>query len=130
MRETKFRGRRLDTGEWVYGGYARLDSFNNPNGRHIIIKPNGDDFDVDEKTVGQYIGRKDKNGKEIYKGDILTKKYKIDLPTEYKNEVVQWDDSDCQFRAYESFFDQYPDIISDTDHMVIGNIHDNPEMVK
>ena len=57
MREIRFRAKRKDTGEWLY--WNLLDGFSYP--KEII----------DEDTVGQYTGLKDKNGKEIYEGDIL-----------------------------------------------------------
>lgn len=66
MREIKFRGKRLDNGEWIEGDLLRMLD-------HWFIFPNPapegiDKYAVDPATVGEFTGLKDKNGKEIYEG--------------------------------------------------------------
>lgn len=66
MREIKFRAKRKDNGEWVYGS---LDIGND----NWTVRPLlGSRFIVDPKTVGQFTGLCDKEGKEIFEGDVLS----------------------------------------------------------
>jgi uncharacterized phage protein (TIGR01671 family) len=80
-REILFKGKRIDTGEWVYGYYVfqrkRTGGFGqqlteHDHDRHLICSSKlGQCAEVDATTVCQYIGRNDKNGKRIFSGDLV-----------------------------------------------------------
>lgn len=115
MREIKFRGKRLDNGEWVYGDLHIRTPF-----PHIHSEIDYGKVDIDPHTVGQFTGLHDKNGKEIYEGDIV----RYDMGGEC--EV-----SYCIGGGFAGF-DLSPAFHNEhqlTDVEVIGNIHDNPELL-
>lgn len=130
-REILFRGKRVDNGEWAYGDLLHCDDEAEiysesvgKNGGYVI-----------PETVGRYTGLTDKNGTRIFEGDIVKitgfhttaiAAVKYGSPSE-KSTSWGWyfDDNDghTYFLVSQAFCKDYNAII-------IGNIHDNPELMK
>lgn len=114
MREIKFRGKRVYNGEWVYGYYV-CDLLG-----HHIIESNGFCYNIIPETVGQFTGLTDKNGTEIFEGDIL--KYAKDEA--YK---VVYDDKEAHYAIMGIFGETYNSTLNSRKASylnVIGNIHE------
>lgn len=125
MREIKFRGKRLDNGEWVYGDLFRM------HGVPYIYPypaPNGwNDYEVIPDTIGQFTGQFDDSGKEIYEGDIVAN----DFGNAYiVNMAVEWC-TDGYWALHEIDGDDTMHFVADylKEIELIGNIHDNPELL-
>ena len=130
MREIKFRGKRLDNGEWVYGYYfiKERDIEDGIIWRDIpqIQQRYGDHFqyfDVDLATVGQYTGLHDKNGKEIYVGDLVAVADYANWEGVYK---IIWDEKNLMYML-EAFGDREK-LCEFNEYLVKGNIYENPEL--
>lgn len=128
-RTIKFRGKRLDNGEWVYGdleynrakNIARIHTYDE-DGEYLI------QHSVDPATVGQFTGLLDKNGKEIYEGDILMLGSSDAGICE-----VKWNESQLAF-CIRFYYERNLGIrplgawARDGKNIaILGNIHDNPE---
>ena len=156
MREILFRGKRIDNGEWVEG------SLINDGRCFIAIHPslafgptskdeiNGETlwgfypfFEVDPSTVGQYTGKRDKNGKngkKIFEGDIIRFNYDGAVGivrfgeymspsdpnlTRHIGYYVDWQGKEKDFLRVDLYY-----WASRSDVEVVGNIHDNPELLE
>ena len=126
MREILFRGKRIDNGEWVYGDLVQSPAY-------CVVQIYeqdlcGDNFAVDPSTVGQYTGLTDKNGKKIFEGDIV--KHYFSKRFDPIVGRVAFDGHDCRLKLYSCTDGTESGFYRGCIYEVIGNIHDNPELLE
>ena len=129
MREILFRGKRIDNGEWEYGGCVFTENkvcliYNQTHSIDL------QGFTVEENSVGQYTGLTDKNGEKIFEGDIV--KHKSGSTVLFHKVVFEIRNGCAYFGAvmgeYETwgFCNSFPPTLVE----VVGNIYDNPELLE
>ena len=159
MREILFRGKSIETGKWIEPNFnsgkgacyvnEAYDSLGGMDYRYGFV-------DIDPKTIGQYTGLKDKKGVKIFEGDIVKHIRDIVYPTDYRGEPTGADVTitrvgKCSITASQGVVftgnitrvDYHLDKAIDTNIYwrgklscmseygeVIGNIHDNPELLE
>lgn len=141
MREILFRGKRVDNGEWVYGYFVQGDDCNNKLTYILPYGIHGIRYHVIPESVGQYTGLKDKEGNKIFEGDIVKDEEYFNFPEIFVIRSPEWftcDAFDCY--GYKSVSNRFTNIASyDSEEygidfkencVIIGNIHDNPELLR
>lgn len=130
MREILFRGKH--NGEWVYGSFASAP-------RKALIYEISESIPtrmegkyVDIKTVGQYTGLTDKNGKRIFEGDIVVCSQEINgnfIDKHIEIGYVEMKHGAFGLHRKQGYYRPFKDWLEDYEYEVIGNIHDNPELL-
>ena len=142
MREIKFRGKRLDNGEWIYGSLLVSHFKDDKKERYFITQFSGNytfDHEVDPNTVGQFTGLRDKNGRDIWEGDIFKEDGSGIVRSVFRVPGgLAFEDNPVSF-GYDHRAPVYPySSIAEMQSVswlsqcceVIGNIHDDPELLK
>lgn len=138
MRDILFRGKRVGDGKWVYGNLIQAPGYccilEREEDLHPMDAPyldgeigwvDGKATPVIPETVGQYTGLLDKNGKEIFEGDVVLGKDQLVRELEIRGYIGHQNGS---FVIVGDFMTHYRWL--DYDVEIIGNIHDNPELLE
>lgn len=141
-REILFHGKRVDNDEWVYG-FLRCGNYidvwtphtwkdeDGSTGEYVTVET----YQVDPKTVGQYIGLTDKNSKKIFEGDILC--YTWDTLSGEKKPytyVISYNNKEARFIG-KCDSDNLQHLLPTFEYVgerseVVGNVYDNPELLE
>lgn len=125
MREILFRGKRLGTGEWIYGSLLQ-EQINGATCECIIVDLGyaSDRRQIVVNTGGQYTGLQDKRGAKIFEGDII----RLDFDTRSTTEIVEFRNG--RFVTVDPLkpFRDEALVVFVKNATIIGNIHDNPEL--
>lgn len=137
MREILFRGKRIDNGKWVNGYYRHHKSKVTSEEISQILVDDGFGFhwmQIIPATVGQYTGLKDKKGKKIFEGDIVEGRCHSAWRHDLQRCEVAYGRDGFEARHYVNCGDEWRyftyRVLFSKDVVVIGNIHDNPELLE
>lgn len=145
-RDIVFRGKQINTGEWFFGNLFDKDI----NGKTHITTTNRGCLNIDPETVGQFTGLTDKNGNKIFEGDVLkfvggTCDFFVKSAYGHRHEkgtifTVKWFPSGYTLYESKTKNPSCPNCWSNIGNYdfwnnsrsfeVIGNIHDNKELLK
>ena len=126
MREILFKGKRIDNGEWVVGNLISAS-----DGRRAISETSGnwELYTCFPKTICQFTGLCDKNGKRIWENNVV---WLVCDGEEHIYQIV-WDNSELDFKATngeENYGSNFEYLLCCDEIEVIGNIFDNPELLQ
>lgn len=142
MRDILFRGKRKDNGEWVYGWYAPISVSDSHGPQMVIVTTESNNYmymgyggcrtspkfySVDPNTVGQFTGLTDYYGKKIFEGDIHGMRGWI---VSYCADVNEGGGMNAGWYVQRDDWESWMPLENHSEHVIIGNIHDNPELMK
>lgn len=141
MREILFRAKGKGSGKWLYGYYARLSDARGL--KDVLYAPaknpneSNHTYGIDPATVGQYTGLKDNSGKKIYEGDIIKSKQDgmIGVIRFGEYQTTNSENGECHLGFSIEWYGKYSDLLRKDlgwwiNLKIIGNIYDNPELLK
>ena len=133
MRDILFRGKRTDNGDWVEGFYIQWPIRGWKNLSSVIVPIDelhdgcATQVEVVPSTVGQYTGLNDKNGKRIFENDLVT------IPGTKRQGLpakVRYNRLNARFEISRIGYNSIPFDGEDGIYEIVGNAHDNPELLK
>ena len=133
MKEILFRAKAKEDGKWIEGFPVRIYDY---GGLVWDIHPFNTNFEitrsVDPKTIGQFIGITDKNGKKVFEGDIIIICYEADGEDFCETKRVHYNEKECcwypmRWEECCEYCGHYTEIKSIE---IIGNIHDNANLLE
>lgn len=128
MREILFRAKRIDNGKWVEGYVMDENYINVPFNDNDACGRFDDPVEIDPETICQYTGLTDKNGKRIWENDIcIIHSSNIDDEDGYF--TIAWDEDGARFILDGNLIVDFDNCYG-YECEVIGNIFDNPELLK
>lgn len=142
MREMLFRGKRVDNGEWVEGslltdvqGNHYIGVFVEKQEQYVMYGRGGMKtaaryegiglIQVVPETVGQFTGLTHKNGTKIFEGDILNSSWNTKIIVYFDMDYLQFRAREASASARENSIDYYYSNKTE----ILGNVHDNPELL-
>ncbi len=129
MREILFRAKRIDNGKWVEGDLDHCVVVGETHIRRIEDNLSTTTYKIVPKTVCQYTGLADKDGRKIFEGDIC-KIHSDSIDEEDGCFSVEWDEGDARFALYGEGLTVDFGNYHGHECEVIGNIFDNPNLLQ